>query len=164
MGAPAHQVSIDLSFAGVSVGYAVRNSANTSFGASVGIGGNWLSYMAIAGRHFAEANGLSYEAKDGAGNKELIELLRASVFVRRELAAGRQLDLGLKGSAFLHSDSSDDDPGGGLFVGLNATAMWWKWNRVRVGSSLDAGMFTEGRPEFGINVAPVLVRVSFPGG
>jgi hypothetical protein len=160
--APAHQFSIDLSLVGVSLGYAVRNSPNTSFGASIGIGGNWYNYMALAGRHFSEANGLSYESKDGSADKSLYELLRASVFVRREFGEGRQLDLGVKASGFLHSDSSDDDPGGGIFVGLDAKAMWWKWNRFRVGSELDAGMYTEGRPEFGVNVAPVLVRVTFP--
>jgi hypothetical protein len=160
--APSHQFSIDLGLVGASLGYAVRNSPNTSFGASIGIGGNWYNYMALAGRHFSEANGLSYESKDGSANKSLFELLHASVFVRCEFAAGRQLDLGVKASGFLHSDSSDDDPGGGIFVGLDAKAMWWKWNRFRVGSEINAGMYSEGRPEFGINLAPALVRVTFP--
>jgi hypothetical protein len=41
------------------------------------------------------------------------------------------------------------------FIGLNVTGIWWQWRRLRVGSELDAGRYSEGRPEFGVNVAPV---------
>ena len=161
--APAREWSFDLAWAGLNVGYAVRNSDRTSFGASLGVGGNWLNYMALGGSHFAESGGLSYETKDGSTNKELLELARAGVFVRRHFEQGRQVDVGLKGSAFLHFDSSDDDPGGGVFVGMNVTTMWWRWRRVRLGSELDAGAYLENnRAEFGVNVAPVLLRLTIP--
>src|SRR4051812_37510207 len=93
--APQRQLSLDLTMAGLNVGYATRNSDRTSFGASIGIGGDWLNYMALGGSHFAESNGLSYETKDGATSKELIELARIGVFVRTHFEHGRQLDLGL---------------------------------------------------------------------
>jgi hypothetical protein len=160
--APLRQVNFDLSLAGLNVGFAMRNTARTSIGASIGIGGNWMNYMVLGGSHFSEERGLSYQTKDGRGNKSLYELVRATVFVRTHFDNGRQLDVGVKGSGFLHSDSSDDDPGGGSFVGLNLTGMWWQWRKLRLGSEVDVGRFSEGRPELGENVAPVLVRLAFP--
>ena len=160
--APAHhQMTLDVSGVGLNFGFAVRNAPRTSIGASVGIGGNWLNYMALGGGHFAEAGGPSYQAKDGYQNKELIELLRGTVFVRREFDHGRQLDVGVKASAFMHFDSSDDEPGGGGFVGLDVTGMWWRWRALRLGSQVDIGRYSEGHPELGINVAPILLRLSF---
>jgi hypothetical protein len=158
---PARQITLDASFAGLNVGFAVRNSARTSIGASIGIGGNWWNYMALGGRHFAESGGPSYEKKDGYTGKSLYELFRGGVFVRREFDAGRQLDVGLKASGFLHSDSSDDDPGGGAFLGVNLAGMWYRRGVVRLGSQLDVGGYTEGRPELGVNVAPLLIRLTF---
>jgi len=161
--APQRQLSLDLTIAGLNVGYATRNSDNTSFGASLGIGGDWNSFMLLGGRHFAESNGLSYEAKDGATDKAVIELARFGVFVRRHFDAGRQIDLGLKASGFLHSDSSDDDPGVGAFLGVNVTGVWWQWKRIRVASALDIGRFAEtNAAELGVNVSPILLRVTIP--
>jgi hypothetical protein len=160
--APLRQVHFDLSLAGLNVGFALRNTARTSVGASIGIGGNWWNYMVLSGSHFSEEGGLSYQSKDGSTDKSLFELFRGTIFVRTHFDAGRHLDLGLKASGFLHSDSSDDDPGGGTFIGLNATAVWWQWRLLRVASELDAGRYSEGRPEFGVNVAPVLLRVTIP--
>jgi len=162
--APSLQVNVDASWVGLDVGVAVGHSPRTSFGASLGIGGNWLNSMVLAGGHFAEPGRLSYGTKDAGTSNGIQELGRASLFMRRHFDAGRQLDLGLKGSAFLHSVSTDDDPGAGLFVGLQATGMWWQWRRLRLGSQLNAGQYIEGSStsEFGVNVAPVLVRVTFP--
>jgi hypothetical protein len=159
---PERQVHFDLSLAGLNVGFAARSASRTSFGGSIGIGGNWWNRMVIGGRHFSESGGLSYEAKDGSTDKALFELVRGTIFVRRHFDAGRQVDIGLKASGFLHSDSSDDEPGGGVFVGVNVAAMWWQWRWLRVGSEVDIGQYTEGRPEFGVNVAPVLVRLTIP--
>lgn len=158
---PAHQATIDASFLGVNFGFAARSSARTYIGASVGLGGNWWNYMALGGKHFAEAGGPSYEAKDGREGKALAELLRGSIFVRHEFASGRQLQVGLKGSGFFHFDNSDDEPGGGSFVGVNITGTWLRWRALGLGSEVDIGRYSEGRPEFGVNVAPLLLRVSF---
>jgi hypothetical protein len=160
--APERQVHFDVSGIGLNVGFAARTSPRTSFGVAVGVGGNWWNYMVLGGRHFSESNGLSYTTKDGSTDKALYELVRGTIFVRRHFDGGRQLDLGLKASGFLHSDNSDDDPGGGIFIGANLTGMWWQWRRLRLGSELDIGAYSEGRPEFGINVAPVLVRLTIP--
>lgn len=161
--APQRQLSLDVSLAGLNVGYAVRNSDRTSFGASIGIGGDWMNYMLLGGSHFAESNGLSYQTKDGATDKSVIELLRVGVFARRHFESGRQLDVGLKASGFLHGDSSDDDPGGGIFVGANVTGTWLKWRRLSLGSGLDIGRYAESNvAEFGVNLAPLLVRVTIP--
>lgn len=160
--APLRQVHVDVTLAGLSLGFAARSSAHTSFGAALGVGGNWWNYMVLGGRHFAESNGLSYQPKDGSTGKSLFELGHATVFVRRHFDAGRQVDVGLKASGFLHSDSSDDDPGAGTFVGLNVTGVWWQWKKLRVGSEIDVGRYSEGRAELGVNAAPLLLRVTFP--
>lgn len=159
--APAGELHVDLAFAGLSVGVARRVSDRTAVGASLGIGGNWLNYMALGGRHFAESGGLSYEDKDGYTSKSLLEGIRGSLFVRRHFSGGQELDLGLKASLFLHGDSSDDDFGGGSFVGANVTYTWLQWRKLRLGSELDIGRYSEGKPELGVNVAPLMVRVAF---
>lgn len=158
------QYNIDLGLAGIGGGYAIGRSNTTSVGASVGVGGNWANYMVLSGRHFAEPRGLSYQgAKDGATNKRLYELVRASVFVRRQFDPARHVDVGLKASAFLHWDSSYDEPGGGTFIGLNVIGTWWAWERIHLGSEIDAGRYGEGSlSEFGVNAAPFLVRVTIP--
>lgn len=161
--APQHQLSLDLTIAGLNVGYAVRNSDNTAFGASIGIGGDWTNFMLLGGSHFAESNGLSYATKDGATNKSTLELLRVGIFARRHFASGRQLDVGLKASGFLHSDSSDDDPGGGAFIGMNVTGTWLNRRHLSLGSGLDVGRYAENTAsEFGVNLLPILARVTFP--
>jgi hypothetical protein len=161
--APAHQFHMDVSGLGLDAGFALRTTARSSLGLSVGIGGNWANYMLIAGGHFAEPGGLSYAAKDGADSKELFELLRASLYSRHYFDHGRQLDLGLKVSVFLHSDTSDDDPGAGGFIGLAATPIWKRWGHVALGSEIDAGAYLESNvTEFGINVAPAFIRISIP--
>ena len=159
--APAHQSTIEVSFVGLNLGFAARHSARTSIGGSIGVGGNWFNYMALGGAHFADAGGASYEKKDGYQSKELAELFRGTVFIRREFDGGRQLDVGLKASGFFHLDSSDDEPGGGGFVGVSATGMWYRSWVLGLGSEVDIGRYSEGRPELGVNVAPVLVRFSF---
>jgi hypothetical protein len=161
--APRRQLTLDVAVPGLNVGFATRMSDNTSFGVALGVGGNWLNYMLLAGGHFAEPSGLSYQTKDGAGSKELFDLARVTIFARRHFDHGRQLDVGLKASAFLHHDSSDDDPAGGLFVGLNVAPMWYQWGRLRLGSEIDVGRFSDGAAsELGVNVAPLLLRISIP--
>ena len=160
--APEQQWNVDLNLLGVGVGFAVRGDDRTSVGISIGAGGNWFNYMVLGGRHFADPRGFSYQAKDGATGKALLEMFHASVYVRRHFHGGRHLDVGAKASGFLHADSSNDDFGGGTFVGLQATGIWYKWRRVGFGSEMDVGRYSEGTPEIGINVAPLLMRVTFP--
>lgn len=171
---PERQVHVDLSAVGAAVGVAFRYSDRTAVGFSLGGGGNWMNHMLLGGRHFSEESGLSYATKDGAGGKSLYELARATVFVRTHFNERQHLDVGAKISGFLHSDSSDDDPGGGYFVGMNVAYNWGGWRRVNVASEMDIGRYAEpgsggpcisgcsGVQEFGINVAPILVRFTFP--
>ena len=158
---PERQVHVDLTIAGAAVGYAVRASERTSFGVEIGGGGNWVNYMLLGGDHFKQSEG------------SLIELAHVTVFVRTHFSEAQHLDLGLKGSGFLHFDPSDDDPGGGYFVGLNAKYSWAKWRRINLASEIDIGRFAEPGSgtcisgcevvqEFGVNVAPILVRFTFP--
>jgi hypothetical protein len=161
---PDRQIHLDLSVAGIAVGFAARTSDRTAFGVEIGGGGNWLNHMLVAGDHFAPGGGKS---------SSLLELAHATVFMRTHFSESQHLDLGAKASAFLHSDSSDDDPGGGYFLGLNAKYNWAKWRRVNFASEADIGRYAEpgtgscisgcqGAHEFGINVAPILVRFTFP--
>jgi hypothetical protein len=160
---PPSQLHVDLSALGASLGAAVRTSPRTSLGLSIGVGGNWVNYMLLGGRHFANESGLSYQEKDGATGKGLYEMLRGTVFLRTHFSERRHLDVGAKVSGFLHSDSSDDDPGGGVFVGMNVAYVWSGWRRLSVASEMDIGRFAEQRvTEFGVNVAPVMVRITFP--
>jgi hypothetical protein len=158
---PDRQVHLDLAIAGAAVGLSVRASERTSFGVEVGGGGNWVNYMLLGGDHFKQSE------------SSLIELAHVTVFVRTHFSEAQHLDLGLKGSGFLHFDPSDDDPGGGYFVGLNAKYSWAKWRRVNLASEMDIGRFAEpgtgncisgceGVQEFGVNFAPILVRFTFP--
>ena len=160
--APERQWNLDLNFLGLGAGFAVRSSDRTSVGIAIGAGGNWFNYMVLGGRHFADSKGFSYQTKDGATDKALFEMFHATVFVRRHFEDGRHLDVGVKASGFLHSDSSDDDFGGGTFVGVQATGIWYKWRRIGFGSEVNVGRYSEGRPELGVNVAPILMRVTFP--
>jgi hypothetical protein len=161
---PDKQVHLDLTIAGAAVGFAARTSERTSFGGEIGGGGNWLNYMLVGGSHFVER---------GEKNNSLIELAHATVFMRTRFSESQHLDLGAKASAFLHFDSSDDEPGGGYFVGLHAKYSWAKWRRLNLASEIDIGRYAEpgygtcisgceGVREFGINVAPILVRFTFP--
>lgn len=161
---PDKQVHLDLTIAGAAVGFAARTSERTSFGVEIGGGGNWVNYMPLGGSHFAEG---------GAKSKSLIELAHTTVFMRTRFSESQHLDLGAKMSAFLHFDSSDDEPGGGYFVGLNAKYNWAKWRWLNLASEMDIGRYTEpgngtcisgceGVQAFGVNVAPILVRFTFP--
>jgi hypothetical protein len=161
---PDKQVHVDLTIAGAAVGLAARTSDRTSVGVEVGAGGNWVNHMLLAGSHFGGA---------GGNRNSLDELAHATVFMRTRFSESQHLDLGVKGSAFLHFDSSDDDPGGGYFVGLNAKYNWLKWRRLELASEMDFGRYAEpgsgncisgceGVHEFGVNVAPILVRFTFP--
>jgi hypothetical protein len=161
---PETQVHLDLAIVGAAVGVASRTSDRTSIGVEIGGGGNWVNYMLAASGHFGER---------GAKNSSVVELAHATVFVRTHFSERQHLDLGVKGSAFLHFDSSDDDPGGGYFVGLNAKYRWARWRRITLASELDVGRHAEpgsgtcisgcgGVQELGVSVAPLLVRFTFP--
>jgi hypothetical protein len=157
---PSNTFTLDVTLLGGSLGYARRISEHHFIGIEGGIDAGFLTYMIYAGRHFAEHNGWSYEEKDGFENKDLFEVFAGNLFIRHEYADWWLVDTGLRSSLFLHFDSSDDDPGGGLFAGVYVTPMFgtahFKW-----GPRVQAGVFHEHRGEFGVFLEPIIVRIAF---
>jgi hypothetical protein len=152
-----NQLSIDVVAGGISVAYAHNNGAGRTAGLGVGVGPDILNFMLVGGRHFAEA--WAYEPRDGATGKALFELAHVGLFFRDQPSRGWQYDVGVRGSYFLHFDSSDDDAGGAKFLGVHG-ALYYGGRHVKVGPRLLVGRFQCGSntPEFGINVSPLTVR------
>ena len=160
---PDHRFTVDVGVVGATLGYATRAGGDWFAGAEIGGGGDFLNAMVVGGRHFSQDGWISYEEPDYSGEENLFELGHLAFFARREAGGRFQADVGVRGSVFLHFDQSDDDPGGGLFVGPY-TSLYWGWRHVKVGPRISAGLFYEDADtrEFGVNVAPLTVRFTFP--
>ena len=163
--APGPAFSIDLQPVGAALSFAVPRGSRL-VGVELGLGGNVLDHMIVGGRHFAEDVGVAYEARDVQGGKLLFEMASASLFVRTRPAERWTLDAGIRASGFLHLDASDDDPGGGLFVGGYAQPMWGS-RRFKVGPRLLVGAFMEqdglDSAELGVHLAALVGRITFGG-
>lgn len=155
-------LSLDVDFIGGALSYAraFDEAQDRYWGLEAGLGGPFWSRMLLSGRHFADEDGPSYETRDGAEDKQLIEMLHLTGFHRK--ATDRvHWDTGLRASLFFHFDSSDDDPGVALFGGAYTGFLWGnRW--LKVGPELLVGVFAEpGIPgEFGILLTPLTGRVS----
>ena len=160
---PDHRFALDVHVVGASASYATRVSGDWFGGVETGGGGDFVNAMVLGGRHFSQDGWLSYEEPDYPGDENLFELAHLALFARREASDRFLADVGVRASAFLHFDQSDDDPGGGLFVGPYAS-LFWGWRHFKVGPRIMAGMFYEDpdTQELGINVAPLIVRITFP--
>ncbi len=160
---PEHRFSLDVGVVGASLGYANRVGGDWLAGAEVGGGGDFVNVMVLGGRHFSRDGWPAYEEPGASGDEDLFELGHVALFARREAGERFQADLGVRASAFLHFDPSDDDPDGGLFAGPYAS-LFWGWRRVKLGPRIAAGLFYEDpyTRELGINVAPLTVRITFP--
>lgn len=159
---PDSVVSLDVDVLGGALNYARATGPGRYWGLQAGIGGALLSRMLLAGRHFADEDGPSYQHRDGAVDKALFEILHAGAF-RRWVPSDRfSADGGVRASVFVHFDSSDDDPGIPLFVGLYGNAMMGG-RRLKVGPRVLVGMFSEGSSarEFGVYFVPLSGRLSF---
>lgn len=156
------QLTLDVGAIGGSLGLAWRIDERRSLGVGGGVGGDLFGYMLVAGRHFAEESGLSYQPKDGYRDKFLLEVAHLNAFVRQRTTSRWEFDVGLRGSSFIHYDSSDDDPGGGLFLGGFAAA-YYRFRALKVGPRLLFGAFRENRAEFGVYVVPLTIRFAFGG-
>jgi hypothetical protein len=159
---PDTVLSVDADILGATLNYARANGPGRYRGAEAGIGGAFLHRMLLAGRHFADEDGPSYQGRDGARDKALFEFLHAGVFVRRVRSERVSTDVGARTSIFVHFDSTDDDPGVGFFAGLYGNVLVG-WERFKVGPRVLVGLFSEGSGtrEFGVYLAPVTGRLSF---
>lgn len=160
---PASRFALDVGAVSGALSYAHRVRGDWFLGAGVGAGGEFVNWMLVAGEHFAQDFTIAYERRDGAGEELLFEMASANLFARYEPSTKWHADLGLRGSVFLHFDDSDDDPGGGVFTGLFAS-VYRGWRHVKVGPRVLVGVFTEtaSTQEFGINLAPLTVRFTYP--
>jgi hypothetical protein len=154
--------SVDVDWLGGAVSYARERGAGSYWGVGAGIGGALWNRMLLAGRHFADEDGPSYEPRDGATDKELVEILHVEVFRRWVPSRRWSYDVGLRASAMVHFDSSDDDPAVPLFGGAYAGLMVGG-PRFKVGPRVLVGMFVEGGAtrEWGVYLVPLSGRVSF---
>ena len=154
--------TIDFSTLMVSPGITWPAGRDWRVGTGIGVGDDLLGFMAVGGSHYSEPGWWSYEDRDGADNKNLFDILHAKVFARFEPFTRWQFDVGLHGSVFLHFDSSDDDPGGGMSVAAYALPVYG-WRRIKIGPRIMAGYFRgcHGASEFGVKVSPLIVRVAF---
>jgi len=159
---PDTVLSLDVDVLGGAVSYARARGPGRYWGLQVGIGGGFVNRMLLAGRHFADDEGPSYEARDGFVDKELIELLHAGVFRRWTPSERVSADVGARASVFVHGDSSDDHQGIPVFVGLYANIMAGT-RRFKVGPRILVGVFSEGSlaREFGVYLVPVSGRLTF---
>ncbi len=155
-----NQLSLTAHVGGLTVGYARGVAPDRLVGGELGIGGDWTSVMLLGGRHFGEW--IAYEERDAAGDEQLFELGHVGIFVRGVESERWEWDAGARASAFLHFDESDDDPGGGLFVGVYGTLLVG-WSRVKLGPRVQVGLFSEGSGtnELGVYLAPLTGRVTF---
>ncbi|HSG49772.1 MAG TPA: hypothetical protein VLA43_18255 [Longimicrobiales bacterium] len=159
---PDTVLALDVDVLGGSLSYARATGPGRYWGVAAGVGGAFLSRMLLSGRHFAHEDGPSYQPRDGAVDKALFEILHAGVFRRWAPSDRFNADAGARASVFVHFDSSDDDPGIPLFVGLYGGAMVGG-RRLKVGPRLLVGMFSEGSTarEFGVYFVPLSGRLSF---
>lgn len=145
----SRQVTVDATWAGASVGYAVPRGPRL-VGVELGVSGDFLGVMLAGGEHFT-----------GDGD-QVIELAHLAFLVRQPSAGRVTVDWGVRVAPFLHFNDLDDDPGGGVFGGAYVQPMLGS-QRLRVGPRVMAGAFSEGagRTEFGVQLSPLAVRVTF---
>jgi hypothetical protein len=155
-----NHLTFDLSFIMLSMSYARRVNGSWLIGGGAGVGGPF-GKMLIAGSHYSENHGFAYEIKDGYTDKSLFDMLHVKLLARYEPSQRWQIDSGIQASAFLHWDSSDDDPGSGFFVGAYFNPMFG-WRIIKLGPRLLIGNFSGcgDANEFGIYLSPLIGRAT----
>ncbi len=154
--------SFDLSALMVSAAVAWSTGPNWRIGAGGGVGDDMFGFMAVGGYHYSEPDWWSYEDRDGWTDKALFDIFHAKVFARVEPFTRWQIDMGLHGSVFIHSDSSDDDFGSGSSVGAYVHPVYG-WKHFKFGPRIMAGYFwgCYEASEFGVKVSPLILRITF---
>ncbi len=157
--ADLHQLTIEANFIGGSLGYSYRMSDKWFAGFRVGVGGDLLDLMLFSGRHFAEEAGWAYEERDRYTEKQVIELIHLNLTFTRDLPGKFSMESAARASAFWHLDSSDDDPGGGYFLGGIIQPMFGT-RYVKIGTKIMTGFFMETNTrEFGIHLGGPNLRL-----
>jgi len=153
-----NHLTFNLSLFMLSINYARRMNGSWLIGGGAGVGGP-LGKMLIAGRHYSEDHGLAYETRDGYTDKILIDMLHVKLLTRYEPSQRWQIDSGIHASVFLHWDSSDDDPGDGIFVGAYFNPMFG-WRTIKFGPRILIGNFRGcgDANEFGVYLSPLMGR------
>jgi hypothetical protein len=163
--APRHQLSLEVVPLAGALGYAHRMGPDTSLGVKLGFGFDGLAPVPLAGGHFTDDWGYSYETRDGSTGKQFIEVGQIAVFVRQFLPRRFHLEVGLRLVGGLHSDSSDDDAGGATFMG-GYGAVFWGNSIISLGSRVSLGMFSESRygaapeREVAVVINPIIVKLT----
>jgi hypothetical protein len=149
------------------LGYARRAAPNTSFGVKLGFGFDMLSPVPLAGGHFTDDWGLSYEQRDGYNGKHFVEVAQVAVFIRHFLPRRFHLEVGVRLAGGMHSDSSDDDSAGADYT-AGYGAVFWGGSILSVGSRVSVGMFSESRHgapperELAVVLNPIIVKLTTP--
>jgi hypothetical protein len=164
--APRHQVSLEAVPVAGALGYAFRLLPDTAVGVKLGFGFDLTSTVPLAGGHFTDDWGLSYEARDGATSKRYLEVAQAALFVRHFLPRGFHLEGGVRIAGGMHMDSSDDDAAGAAFTGAYG-AVFWGGSILQVGSRVSIGALSEprgGAPEreLAVVVSPIILKLTTP--
>ena len=87
-------------------------------GLELGLGVNFTNFRLVAGSHFAgSSTPIVYADRDNNGGIMFRSYADFSIFTRLNLHTKKEIDIGLHGFVFIHSVTTDDDFGGGYFVG-----------------------------------------------
>jgi hypothetical protein len=162
--APRRQLSLEAVPVAAALAFALGVAPNTSVGIKLGLGLDLLSLVPIAGGHFTDDWGLSYEARDGTTSKRYGEIAQVGLFVRHFLPDGFQLETGGRLAGGLHSDSSHDGSAGATFMGAYG-ALFWGSSILSIGSCVSVGFLSEPRDlsserEVAVVVNPIILRLT----
>jgi hypothetical protein len=146
------EVNVDIGVVSASVGVAIQSSPGRLYGVQVGVGGDWINRTLLGGSHF----------KDNGGD-QMFELGHVAVFHRGHYGRRFSMDVGLRLAPFIHGTDLDDDAALAGFAGAYVQPMVGIGGRFAVGPRVLVGALSEGgdRTEFGVNVAPIVGRVTF---
>ena len=142
-----NQLTLDVSYAGATFGYARRTAPDQLLGWELGAAGWWIAQEAFAGDHF----------DDG----DLIGLAHIDPFWRREYGDRFELDVGFRLAFALHSVEAGDNGAVSLFAGPYVAPMVG-WRSVKLGPRVHAVFAWEGGDARGLGVVvdPVTARVT----
>jgi hypothetical protein len=141
-----HEWTFDATVLSATLGYAWGSGRGDFTGVEVGAGPEVASLAVVSG-DFASSN----------VDDRVIDIVHAAVF-ERFARHSTHVDLGLRGSVFVHPHS--DDFSAGAFLG-GYVAPFVGGRTVKVGPRVALGFFNEVGSDFGISITPLTVRLVF---